>query len=318
MRIVGAHLRAHPKRTLAAEGAAMAQERSRLEHLHQDDLDVRAAIQLSYRHVSSADQRLFLLLGLLPGPDIGIDALARLADLDRAAAQAGLERLVDSQLLEEATASGRFHLHDLLRIFARELLESEAPAAVQQAAWSRLAWWYVTATGESIRVLDSGARHPAAHVLPAKPSDLPDDAEQSLLLNALAWFDAEYRRILAAIEHCYRAGQWALVRDLAGALPEFLSALSLWIDWQHSHELALSACRILHDRPGESTTLHNLGIVYRRQGRSAEAIACHEQVGHLPCAGRPPRRGPDAVQSRQCLRRAGPLDGGHYLLQAEP
>ena len=66
VRIVGAHLRAHPKRTLAAEGAAMAQERSRLEHLHQDDLDVRAAIQLSYRHVSSADQRLFLLLGLLP------------------------------------------------------------------------------------------------------------------------------------------------------------------------------------------------------------------------------------------------------------
>jgi hypothetical protein len=62
---------------------------------------VTAAIDLSYRHLSGDQQRMFALLGLHPGPDIDAYAAAALATfLTTRQAERLLDDLVDAHLLE--------------------------------------------------------------------------------------------------------------------------------------------------------------------------------------------------------------------------
>jgi tetratricopeptide (TPR) repeat protein len=272
LRIAGARLKARSRRTLADEVTALADERKRLAYLPREDLDVRAAFMLSYRALPEADRRLFRLLGLPVSADIAQGVAAALAGLDPGDAEVALERLVDAQLVEEPAIVGRYRLHDLLRLFARELLDREEPPEAQQVAWLRLAQWYSTADAERNELFDPEARRRAAQALPPDSARPPDVVEHDLLLAALAWFDAEYRTIMAAIEQCHELRQWGLVRDLAFALVRFLDLRALWPEWQRSHELALAATRALGDRQGEAAILGNLGNVYDNQGRWAEAI----------------------------------------------
>ena len=75
---------------------------------------VAAAFALSYEHLDAAQQRMFRLLGVHPGPDIDTDAAAALAAVDSAEAGRLLESLVDDHLLQQP-AAGRYRLHDLVR-----------------------------------------------------------------------------------------------------------------------------------------------------------------------------------------------------------
>ena len=68
----------------------------------------------------AAAARLFRLLGLHPGPDIGAAAAASLAGVPAARAAPLLAELTGAHLLTEHTP-GRYAFHDLLRAYAAEL-----------------------------------------------------------------------------------------------------------------------------------------------------------------------------------------------------
>ena len=67
------------------------------------------------------------MLGMHPGPDIGVAAAAALAGHGRADVYPTLRALARAHLVREV-APGRFGFHDLLRTYAAELAQTDTPA----------------------------------------------------------------------------------------------------------------------------------------------------------------------------------------------
>ncbi|HJP75800.1 MAG TPA: BTAD domain-containing putative transcriptional regulator [Pseudonocardiaceae bacterium] len=118
-----------------------------LEIAGDPETTLRVAFDLSFTALSGPAQRLFRLLGLVPGTDISADAVAALADEP---VQRPLAELVAAHLIEPQGAE-RFAFHDLLSHYARAL----PPPDEAVVARHRLVTWYAdTATGAEPAWLD--------------------------------------------------------------------------------------------------------------------------------------------------------------------
>jgi DNA-binding SARP family transcriptional activator len=120
LRIAAAHLSrpaADPGRyadQLAAAGWLTA-----LEAGGDPDTSVRVAFDRSYARLPAGAQRLFRLLGRLPGPEVTVPAAADLAGLDPAGATRLLDRLATAHLVDRC-GPGRYAVADLLRRYAAD------------------------------------------------------------------------------------------------------------------------------------------------------------------------------------------------------
>ncbi|HEU4421103.1 MAG TPA: BTAD domain-containing putative transcriptional regulator, partial [Pilimelia sp.] len=130
LRIAGANLINHPQHRLA-DYLGELRDGNRLASLEVDG-DEQAAVRnnfdLSYTGLPAPAQRLFRLLGLVPGPDVTAGAAAALADVPPQLAARELDRLAGAHLISES-APARYAFHDLLRLYAAEharLEESDA------------------------------------------------------------------------------------------------------------------------------------------------------------------------------------------------
>ena len=126
----------------------MADEVGRLETLRYDDgsgmsaPSVAAAFELSYRQLDEDAARLFRLLPADPGPDVSTAAAAELAGWPVDQARAVIGRLVRAHLVEPAGGAGRWRMHDLLHLYARQL--SEGDPGERDQAMSRVLGYYLT------------------------------------------------------------------------------------------------------------------------------------------------------------------------------
>ena len=125
VRIAGARLAIRPTMRLATLVERLSDERSRLAELSAGDVGVRASFAFSYQALSPDSARMFRRLGLVPGPDFACGVAAALTEQNPQAAESDLETLVDTHLLDIAPAPGRYRLHDLLRLYARERAQAE-------------------------------------------------------------------------------------------------------------------------------------------------------------------------------------------------
>jgi len=280
IRIAGGKLRGKPHWTLAEYVSRLSDQRGRLKRLRLGDLEVRASFAMSYGDLDPADARLFRLLGLLVGPDFAPDVAGALLEADPApaapaAGEETLKRLLEAQLLE-AAAGGRYKFHDLMRLFACERLEEEESAGEQQAARLRCASFYLAVSDLTSGRVRPEARRWEAQSLVAETRQSLEETERALLMGALAWYDRERANLLAAVEWAYRGQEWETVYRLAANLAPFFDLRAHWADWERTHRLALEATRKAGDPFAESTTLNNLGIVYRIQGRWGEAIQMYQ------------------------------------------
>jgi len=142
IRIAAARLVARPDLSLRGLADRLAVEDHRLSELQADDRAVRACFMVSYRALGAEHSRLFRLLGLLGGSDISVAVAAALADRSEEQAADLLDHLADAQLLE-VRDTGRYRMHDLLCLFARERTrqeetEEEQVQAVKRALHSSL------------------------------------------------------------------------------------------------------------------------------------------------------------------------------------
>ncbi|MPZ29228.1 MAG: AfsR family transcriptional regulator, partial [Micromonosporaceae bacterium] len=94
---------------------------------------VRVVFSWSIRRLSPETARTFRLLGLHPGPDFDPYAAAALADTTLEQAGRELEQLVRAHLIH-TTAPARYAMHDLLRIYAIQLVTEEDSDTDRQAA----------------------------------------------------------------------------------------------------------------------------------------------------------------------------------------
>lgn len=139
VRIAGSRLRSRPGWPLAELAARLGPEHRRLDELTVGDLGVRASIGRSYRALPPLVARTFRLLALLDGHDVTPAAATALAGDPAAAVH--LELLADAHLLG-SPAPGRYRLHPLVRLFARERARADGldPAGQDGGVVSTTTW----------------------------------------------------------------------------------------------------------------------------------------------------------------------------------
>jgi tetratricopeptide (TPR) repeat protein/transcriptional regulator with XRE-family HTH domain len=271
VRIAGAVLGSRPHWPLARLVRRLADERRRLDELRAGDLDVRATFALSHLGLAEEDARVFRLLGVLPGSSFSVALVAALAQTDPERAENALERLRHAQLAHRIE-DGRYALHDLIRLFSRELLEREEPRRGRTEALARALRWQL----ESARRNGELLRRPGgSRFWPVDSHPGRSEATRT----ALAYFEAEWRTLVEAACRAADAGLWQLAIELADALHPFFSVHGHyhWSEEERTWRLALRAARRRDDRLAESRFLSNLGTMHRGQQRWSDAVTCYEQ-----------------------------------------
>jgi DNA-binding SARP family transcriptional activator/tetratricopeptide (TPR) repeat protein len=150
LRIAAARLRARPAWSVGHLLDRLGAEQRRLAELATGDRSVAAAFALSYHQLTPELQRLFRLLGLVPGPHWDAHLAAALTDTTVADAEEGLEQLLDVHLLTQP-APGRYQLHDLLREHANTIAVREESPERRDAAMDRMLGYYRAAGAAAVR-----------------------------------------------------------------------------------------------------------------------------------------------------------------------
>ncbi|MDI5943199.1 tetratricopeptide repeat protein, partial [Micromonospora sp. DH15] len=163
---------------------------------------------------------------------------------------------------------GRFTCHDLLRAYARELADAD-PAAGRAAATRRLLDHYLHTAHAAEQVLVP-PRGPITLADPA-PGVAPERVDGRAA--ALAWFAAEHRCRVAAVEHAAGTGHDTHAWQLAAACVSFFDLRGHWADWTATQQIALRAARRLGDRSAEAHAHRFLGGAATRLGRILDARA---------------------------------------------
>jgi tetratricopeptide (TPR) repeat protein len=243
--IVSARASARSGFPLAGLAAELRDEPARLDALDAGDpaSSVRAVFSWSYDQLSPAGRRLFRLLGLHPGPDFTVHAAASLAGTTPARARPLLDELARASLLTEQSP-GRFSCHDLLHAYAIERAAATRPGAGGRTALGRLLDYYLHTATAADRLLYPLRR--GIGVAAPGPGVTPDDLAGHR--QALAWLDAEHRRLVAAValaaDHGFDVHAW----QLAFSLETFFFRRGRWDDWAATQRTALAAACRLGDR----------------------------------------------------------------------
>ena len=270
LRVAGQLLAAHPVWIVGRLVQLLADEQERLGRLGAGDLQVRAAFEVSYKQLEREDARLFRLLGLYPGPDFDVNAAAALAGTEAEDAEPVLGRLAEAHLVTE-DASGRFGMHDLLRLFARATCEQTDSPADREAAEARLVGYCADLAGLLDSCVDSQLR-PAA-----EQAALEAGGTLLSMREALVVFQAERTGLLAALGLAVERGWDEQVQQFSYRMSDSLRVLRYLDDLLTVHEAALAAARSTGDRRAEGMTLSNLGITYRELRRFEDAVDCSQQ-----------------------------------------
>ncbi|WP_053730848.1 ATP-binding protein, partial [Streptomyces sp. WM6378] len=222
VRIAAARLTARSDWALADLTARLRDERHRLDELEADGLGVDAAFRLSYEGLDAAAARAFRLASAAAVPVFGRATAAALLGVDEYTAEDALEALVDAGLIE-ACGVDRYRFHDLVRIFARRVLDDSPDAAERPAAQRRLLDHVLATVRNAIRRLRPLSGVPDLLYAPQAPGYRPADAEA-----ARAWLQESHQLIRATAEQALGKGPW---EDLGAAAVR--PAVDLLTGWAH-------------------------------------------------------------------------------------
>ncbi|MGW6875567.1 tetratricopeptide repeat protein [Streptomyces xanthophaeus] len=309
--VAGALLAGDPG--LAAQELAdqLADTRTRLAALTFDEGDggvpvgVRAAFELSYKRLPADQARVLRLLTVNPGPDC-TTPYAQLVTGEGEDLRSKLAALVRASLLtEQPLGSGRWRMHDLVRLYAQERGEECAQEDGREEAIDSL--------------LDNLAAHMAGAEmilgLRERPETVPGLPPAALVLR---WLDLERPLMIAALRLALDTGRWGTARSLADGLTMYLvhyshkddalavsrhmltavrqtgdgkalgaalcnlaGALSDVNQVDEAHELlteALDLCPGIPFKEGEGQALNVLAGLHREAGRFEEALQAHARA----------------------------------------
>jgi DNA-binding SARP family transcriptional activator/tetratricopeptide (TPR) repeat protein len=283
LRIAGARLAARPSWPVVALAERLGDTRRRLDELEVAEAGVRASFAESWHQLDASDDpvdqaaaRAFGLLGVPDGPEVGVPVAARLLDVLEETAERALERLVDAHLLENP-APGRYRLHDLLRLYARELATQHHGERGQAAALRRAIGFYVATAWQTLAVLRPGDYRLARTDDRWRTGGLEFTDQQA----ALGWLEVERANLAAAVRQAVATpGVPAeLGMQLAQALFGFYWVRSHNGDWVQANKIALGVARRAGDLAAQAQTHNDLGAGYYRQGRYDRALAhLHESL----------------------------------------
>jgi tetratricopeptide (TPR) repeat protein len=260
--------------SVAELAARLGDESKRLNLLDDQHRAVVPVFELSYRHLAPSQAQLFRFLAVNPGPDLATAAAAVLADADETDVRGILDDLAAAHIVERVTTTrGRWRMHDLLRVYARQLADKNAAADDREAALGRLLDYYLeNAEAASDRLNDS-----SGEVMPGR---FPASAD------AIGWLEAEHPNLVAMTICAREAGQQHAARTLAQHLVVFLAGRC------HVNDLLVTVragSEAAHDLGATSDEAALLGVysgALRMDRRFDEAeAACRQAVDISANAG---------------------------------
>ena len=267
--VAAAHAAARPDFPLAALVSEM-------RHRGLDQLDTgdpatttRTVFSWSYHHLRDVAARVFRLVGIHPGPDISVPAVASLAAIPRGQAHKVLDELARAHLIEEHLP-GRFTCHDLLRAYAAEQARADDTDADLQAAELRLLDHYLR-TGHTSAVLLAPMRE-CGKLPPPQPGVVPESPATDD--QALAWFTAEHHVLLAAAAQAADHGFDAYCWQVSWTIAPYLVISGHWHDFASIQRIALAAAQRLSNPVGIGYMHHQLAYASDLLG-DAEAAESH-------------------------------------------
>ena len=225
---------------------------------------LRPVFSVSYRHLAPDQRRLFRFVGLSPGVTIGPDAAVALTGSGRALTRKALDGLRQASLVEQVAAD-RYRLHDLLRIFALELVEAEEDADDRLAALRRVLAWYLASAGNADAAL-------AGREAGESGRAFTDTA------SATAWLRAEQANLVACVRRAAGAGEHDTAWRLAAAMFEFCYRQKAWDDWTTTHTIGVESARTTGARHGVATLLGRLAVAYRERADHDRAEAAFREA----------------------------------------
>jgi tetratricopeptide (TPR) repeat protein len=224
--------------------------------------DPRAVFSWSYQNLPADAARAFRLLGLQPGENVHVDAVAALTGTRRGEARRLLGALVRASLVQ--AAGGRYGMHDLLRAYAAELSAEHDSAADRNEALTRLFDHYLTGSRAAMDVL-----------YPEGSDGVWVTGDQD---TARAWIESERPNLAATCTYGTSHGWHRHTVDLAETLFRYLDAGGPVAEAVTVTASAVSAARALGDRAAQARALSNLGRLHRRQGRLDQAAETYRQA----------------------------------------
>ncbi|QKW15111.1 MULTISPECIES: tetratricopeptide repeat protein [unclassified Micromonospora] len=278
--VVAGRMNSDPTLELADVLTDLADTNRRLGESDAEYAGTRTSFEVSIDRLDEVTLHAFRLVGVHPGPTIGVEQFAALLDRPPGQASQLLRDLGDRNLVRPTRRSGSrrcYEQHDLLRDYARDQAGSSLSPAYRTAALHRLTTWYLA-------TLDTAVRH-----WYATASTSVDDAPGRLRLDSpddtRAWLVAEEDNLIALT---------AITGDRDAATLGTLAARRLYLLDHHvaANRLAQRSretFQLLGDRGGAARAQRILADVARATGDfpaasrlSSGAVLVSREVGdHL-------------------------------------
>ena len=261
LQIVAALLADEPDRPIVELVEELASEEDRLNSLdYGTDLSVRAAFALSYKRLPDDLKRLFRLLSVVPGGDVGLVAAGWLISASHTAVRPQLMALVRSHLIQQHVRN-RWSMHDLIRLYSAELSAEQREDA--ERALKVIVVKYLLGVGA------------AADWLTGAPND-NNRKYFPTAQHAAAWFEEERTTAIAIVlavakrsEPEYRE----LMLALAVGLGEILGSQRHWL--REFHDVAVVGASLVpeaQNRHYAACVLNHYGSALRKMRQFDDAL----------------------------------------------
>jgi DNA-binding SARP family transcriptional activator/Flp pilus assembly protein TadD len=234
---------------------------------------VRSVFSWSYLHLEVAAARAFRLLSQIPSLDVDYYGAAALTGSAAGQARRVLDQLARAHLIH-AVGPDRYGMHDLLRIYARELAASEDSENERQDALTRLFDYYLHTAAAAMDTLFPAERDRrpriASSATPAPEVATPGAARE--------WLDAQRAGLVVVAAYTAENGWPAHATRLAAVLFRYLETGGHYPEAITIHAVACRAASSIGDRPAEADALTSLGIMHLRQDRYQQAADQFQQA----------------------------------------
>jgi DNA-binding SARP family transcriptional activator/tetratricopeptide (TPR) repeat protein len=310
VRIAAARLDNRPQWSILTMVDRLRDQAARLDQLDLCDRSVATMIGLSYDTLPRDRQNCFRLLGVHPGVEFEVHAVAALTAMPQARVEMILEDLLDARLLTQHTES-RYQFHELVRSYAGTLALALENEKERQTAVRHLLEYYLDTVDRAAEILQPGRQRVELEPVYRGGSE-PGISDP---VSALSWLDREYPNIQSALHHARQHGMDRYTAYLPRSLTHYLQLRGRVEELIELLTAAVAASRRLGDPVFERLNLMNLAAPYWHLGRPWDvlehleralelATATGDQRGRAECLGR------IGVQNNEVGRYADAL--GHH------
>jgi tetratricopeptide (TPR) repeat protein/transcriptional regulator with XRE-family HTH domain len=260
-----------PEASLTAMADELSHPAAALEALSGGDAstDVRSVFSWSYRSLAGAARTVFQMIGLHPGRDVDLYAVANMAGLPPADARRALAELIRLHLVTQR--GDRYGMHDLLRAYAAETAHAELSPGAARTAMDRLLSFY------QHTVIVRFGEYFFGRVEPAMAPQRPPAVELPAEAGAEGWAEAERANLVATVSYAAANDHFGYATAIGNAFSPYLNTRGHSADCLTVTAVAVDAARAGGDVLAEAVAIGDLAGTLMRFGRYAETVERAEE-----------------------------------------